>query len=144
MREDVEHLRLLAIFHFVVAGVAALFACFPLIHLCIGIAIVTGAFPGGNGGNAMPPFVGWFFILFASFAITIGWAFAICLTFAGRSLQQHRRRIFCIVVAALACTFFPFGTVLGVLTIIVLCRPSVKDLFEDFGRGRHADESFRA
>jgi hypothetical protein len=33
-------------------------------------------------------------------------------------------------VAALCCAFFPFGTVLGVFTILVLVRPSVKALFE--------------
>ena len=35
----------------------------------------------------------------------------------------------CIVMAALACLSMPFGTVLGVFTIIVLARPSVQALF---------------
>jgi hypothetical protein len=34
-------------------------------------------------------------------------------------------------MAAVACIFVPFGTVLGVLTIIVLTRPSVRALFDD-------------
>ena len=37
---DEQHLQLLAIFHYVVAGVGALFACFPLIHVGIGIMMV--------------------------------------------------------------------------------------------------------
>ena len=32
-------------------------------------------------------------------------------------------------VAAISCTFTPLGTVLGVFTLIVLFRPSVKTLF---------------
>jgi hypothetical protein len=36
----------------------------------------------------------------------------------------------CFVVAAIECIFMPFGTVLGVFTIIVLSRPSVKALFQ--------------
>jgi hypothetical protein len=32
-------------------------------------------------------------------------------------------------MAALACTLMPFGTVLGSFTLIVLLRPSVKELF---------------
>jgi hypothetical protein len=32
-------------------------------------------------------------------------------------------------MAAISCIFMPFGTVLGVFTIIVLLRPSVKELF---------------
>lgn len=31
--KDLEHLRLLSIFHYVVGGLIALFACFPIIHL---------------------------------------------------------------------------------------------------------------
>ena len=34
------------------------------------------------------------------------------------------------VVAGVACTFAPLGTALGVFTIIVLMRDSVKELFE--------------
>ena len=30
MNEDLEHLRLLSIFHYVVAGIGALFACLPV------------------------------------------------------------------------------------------------------------------
>ena len=37
---DAEHLRLLSIFHYVVAGLMALWACFPLIHLFMGVALV--------------------------------------------------------------------------------------------------------
>ncbi len=37
MDQDLEHLRLLSIFHYVVGGIAGLFACFPCIHLVLGI-----------------------------------------------------------------------------------------------------------
>jgi hypothetical protein len=33
-------------------------------------------------------------------------------------------------MAAIACMFMPFGTILGVFSIIVLVRPSVKSLFD--------------
>jgi hypothetical protein len=36
-------------------------------------------------------------------------------------------------MAAIACMLMPFGTVLGVFTIIVLMRPSVKELFAAAG-----------
>ena len=42
MNQDKEHLRLLAIFHYIVAGLAALFSFFPLLYATIG-AIVRGA-----------------------------------------------------------------------------------------------------
>jgi hypothetical protein len=48
---------------------------------------------------------------------------------------EHLRllSIFHYAVAAIACMFMPFGTVLGVFTIIVLMRPSVKELFAAAG-----------
>ena len=39
--------------------------------------------------------------------------------------------IFHYVVAGIECIFMPFGTVLGVLTLLVLMRPSVKALFDE-------------
>lgn len=42
---DLDHLRLLSIFHYVYAALTALMACFPIIYVVIGIAIVTGAAP---------------------------------------------------------------------------------------------------
>ena len=42
MDQDSEHLKMLALFHYIVGGLAALFACFPIIHLVLGIAMLTG------------------------------------------------------------------------------------------------------
>jgi hypothetical protein len=53
------------------------------------------------------------------------------MSVAGRSLAARKRYTFCIIVAAISCTFFPLGTALGVFTILVLSRPSVKALFEN-------------
>ena len=38
--------------------------------------------------------------------------------------------MFCFVIACLACMQMPLGTILGVFTIIVLARPSVKEMFD--------------
>lgn len=37
--------------------------------------------------------------------------------------------MYCLVMAGIECMFMPFGTVLGVFTIIVLMRESVQKLF---------------
>ena len=65
--------------------------------------------------------------------IAAAWSFAVVLLFAARYLQEHRRYMFCLIVAGLECVFMPFGTVLGVFTIIVLLRPSVRQLFGEDG-----------
>lgn len=129
MNQDQEHLRLLTIFHYVCAGLAALFACFPIIHLVLGLMMALRPEVFDHGKNAPPAFLGWFFVVFASIFIFLGWTFAALLAWAGRCLGQRKNYTFCLVVGGVACLFMPFGTVLGVFTIIVLSRPSVKVLF---------------
>lgn len=133
MNQDEEHLRLLSIFHYVVGGITALFACFPIIHLVVGLAMLLGAFADNNGP---PAFVGLFFVVIAGCFILAGWALAICLFIAGGYLKSRKHYTFCLVIAGISCMLMPFGTVLGVFTIIVLMRPSVKEMFE--GSGEHA------
>ncbi len=126
MSEDERNLNLLAIFHYVVGGLTAFFACFPLIHIGIGIAILCGAI---DGQEAPPRFAGVLLIVFGAFFILCGWALAAAIIIAGRKLHHRQSRTYCIVVAALECMLMPFGTVLGVLTIIVLMKRSVQGLF---------------
>jgi len=104
----------------------ALFACIPLIHLAIGIAMLCGAF---DGKDAPPRALGLLFVIFPIFFILCGWVLAACMIIAGSKLARYRARTYCLVVAAIECLVMPFGTVLGVFTIIVLMRDSVKELF---------------
>ncbi len=125
--KDAEHLKLLAIFHYVVAGMIALFASFPIIHFVLGAAMVIGSSVARSAGPAL---LGGFFMVFAGAWMALGWSLAICVILAGRSLSARRRYTFCIVVAGcMAAMCMPFGTVLGVFTIVVLVRPSVKEAF---------------
>ncbi len=130
MTNDQEHLRLLSIFHFVVAGFAAMFACLPLIHLFFGIAFLTGRLEGTQGADDGGRLVGGVLVAVASVILLFGWTMVALLILAGRSLAKHRRYTYCLVIAAISCAFMPFGTILGVFTLIVLLRPSVKELFE--------------
>jgi hypothetical protein len=129
MNQDEEHLRLLSLFHYVCAGVAALFACFPIIHLVLGLVLLLSPQSFGPSRNQPPAFIGLFFVLFASVIILLGWTFAGFLAYAGKCLAQRKNYTFCLVMGGIACMFMPFGTVLGIFTIIVLVRPTVKALF---------------
>lgn len=132
--EDARHLELLAVFHYVIAGLLALFACIPLLHVGMGVLFVVFPETFENSQGSPDPFpaqlFGWLFILIGSLLILCGWALAVVLAYAGRCLHRRRHRIFCLVVAGIACLFMPFGTVLGVFTIILLLKPSVIALFE--------------
>jgi len=137
MNQEAEHLRLLAIFHYIVAGIACLVSFIPTIHLAIGIAMVSGVFKSSK--ESFPfEFMGWFFIVLASLVILCGLTFSICLFIAGRFLHKRRHYTYCLVMAALACMFMPFGTVLGVFTIILLMKENVKQMFSDAGTVKSA------
>jgi len=129
VNKDEEHLRLLSIFHYVVGGLAGLFALFPVIHLVIGLVFILAPEAVESKGEAPPALVGWFFVIFAGMFIITGWVLAGFIITAGRFLARRRHRLFCLVIAGIECIFIPFGTVLGVFTIIVLMRESVKELF---------------
>jgi hypothetical protein len=129
--QDGEHLRLLSIFHYVVGGLMALFACFPLIHIAMGAMLLLN--PDAFNKGQAPPFpaqtVGFMFVVIGSVIVLAGWLAAVLIFIAGRFLSRRKHHTFCVVIAGLSCVFFPFGTALGVFSLIVLLRPSVKEMF---------------
>lgn len=127
---DEEHLRLLAIFHYVVAGLAALFALFPIIHLVMGLFMVFAPQQFTGSGQQPPPaFIGWIFVVMGSIFITAGLIMAGLILTTGRFIARRKHQTFCFVMGCVECLFFPFGTALGVFTIVLLNRSSVKLLF---------------
>ena len=127
---DEEHLRLLAVFHYVVAGIGALFACFPLIHVAVGLMLfLSPAFVGKGQANLPPHWFGLFFMMIGGVFVLLGWSAAICTFISGRYLAKRRKRLFSYVMGAVLCAFMPFGTILGVFTLIVLGRESVRQLY---------------
>ncbi len=128
--QDVEQLRFLSIAHYIVGGLMALFSMFPVIHLAIGIAIVSGAFSDEADANQIPKAFGWLLVLLPAFAIVCGLAMSAMIVLAGRRLQARQTYTFCLIIAIIECLMMPFGTVLGIFTILVLQRPSVRELFD--------------
>ena len=61
--------------------------------------------------------------------ISIAVISAIHLTVVGVKIRQRQWWTFCYLTGWGECLMFPFGTILGIFTIIVLGRPSVKRLF---------------
>jgi hypothetical protein len=130
MNHDTERLQLLAIFHYVVAGVAALCSFFPLLYSVMGGFLLYAAqHPGPNNQEPPPAFLGWIFIAVGAVFFLAGIAMAICILIAGRCLSRRKAYSFTLVMACVECLFVPFGTILGVFTIVALSRESVKALF---------------
>lgn len=124
-----DDLRLLSIFHYVLAGLSALGGGFGLIYVVMGFAMM-GSSPGNAGSPQPPPPVGWLFVVMGLAFLAAALGFAVLLVLAGRFIARTRHWTYCLVIAGLSCAFFPFGTVLGVFTIVVLSKAEVKALFE--------------
>jgi hypothetical protein len=109
---------------------AALFSIFPLLYSVVGGFLLYAAHnPGSSNQEAPPAVIGWIFIVIGALFFLAGVTMAICNLIAGRSLARCKGYSFALVMACIECLFVPFGTILGVFTIVVLSRPSVKALF---------------
>lgn len=116
-------------FYYIRGGICAVFSCFFVIYIVVGLAATAGlAF--AHDKNAPPPAFGLIFVFFGSFAVLCGWTWAGLQLYTGRCLAKRKNRMFCMVIAALSCLLIPYGTLLGVFTLIVLQRSSVEQLFE--------------
>jgi hypothetical protein len=130
--QDSEHLRLLSIFHYVAGGIQALFACIPIIHVVMGIVMMANPNLFNNGRpspNSPPAWIGLMFVVIGGTIILLGWTMAVLSFLTARSIGNRRRHLLCLVTSGINCLWMPFGTVLGVFTIIVLTRPAVKASF---------------
>ena len=128
--QDLQHLDLLSLFHYILGGLSALFSCLFLLHIFTGMAMVSGTFFHDAKGGEPPAFFGWMLIVMGAVFMVIGWSLAICMLLAGRKLKQRKSRTFCTVVAGIECLNMPLGTILGVFTLVVLSKESVKALFD--------------
>ena len=128
---DAEHLNLLAIFHFVVSGLVFAGLAFLALHYMIMSSFLFNPemWKGQEGGPPPEAFFSifkWFYMFMALFFIIGG----ISNLLTGLWIRRRQHRWFSIVIAALNCFQVPFGTILGVFTLIVLMRPSVRELYE--------------
>jgi len=123
--KDIEQLNLLATFHYVFGGIVGVFSCTPLFHVAMGIWLLTGTF----SGDPPPTFFGYMFVFMGLFLAIMGWTLAICIIITARKLKQKTHHSFCFVMVCVECILVPFGTILGILTIIALSKDSVRTVF---------------
>jgi hypothetical protein len=151
---DASQLQLLSILYYVWGALVMLLSSIFIIHIVLGILMINNAaffkpstafpssatpFPGGtasappfatfSANNAPPIWFGYFMAVMGCCAVLIGWTFGILNILSGRRIAQRRSRVFTMVIAAINCISFPLGTALGVFTIIVLSKDSVKAVY---------------
>ena len=132
-RIDADHLRLLAIFHFIAAGFALLGILFLWGHYTLMHVFMSDpkmwtsphSRPGPNPAEFFAMFR-WFYAAMALWFVASGVLNAI----SALCLRARRCRTFSIVVACINCLYMPLGTILGVFTILVLARDTVREEYE--------------
>src|SRR5436190_7458982 len=130
---DREHLKLLAIFHFVFGGLAVVGIGFLGVHYAIMHTVFSNPEILKSQNAGMPKAFLDVFIWFYIFMAVILMAGLVLNVLSGIFLLQKRNRIFSLIIGGLNCLQIPFGTALGVLTILVLSRDSVRQLYSGHG-----------
>jgi len=136
----------LSIGHFILAGVALLGGVPTLLIGVSGsklmdefgsdLTMAMGQIPGqsgvdpfGGSPDAMLQDLNTLIISVVVSMVLLAVVSAIHLAVVGVQIRNRRWWTFCYLTGWGECLMFPFGTVLGIFTIIVLSRPSVKRLF---------------
>jgi hypothetical protein len=129
---DADHLRLLGVFHFVIAGLLVVALGFLVLHYFFLRVFIANPEMWKNQKGMPPPaeffaIFKWFYLIFGVVLIVT----AIANLLSGLFLQRRKHRTFSLVVAGMDCIQFPLGTVLGVFTFVVLLRDSVREAYKE-------------
>ena len=127
---DANHLKWLAIGHFVGAGLAVPGLLFILGHFAIFSLVFSDPKLWQNQRSGPPPAA--FFALAQVFYLVFGLWYAmsgVLNLLSGLFIRARKHRMFSLIVAGINCFHTPIGTVLGVFTFVVLLRSSVRELY---------------
>ena len=126
--EDAEHLRKLSVAHYIYAALQGFFVLFGLTFF--GLALAMIAQPEWFQGSEPPPVLTSAVFMGIGLAISVASiGFAFCTFKAGKALLARQHYSYCMGLAAFNCLWMPLGTILGIFTLIVLSRPTVKAMF---------------
>jgi hypothetical protein len=142
--KDTEDVHLLGIFHFIMAGLGVIGILFLFFHYAMMSMVMNNPqiqqqMRQQQNGQALPFDPQLFFHWFRWFYVLVGaWGVvSIVLNLvAGFMLRGFTGRMFIFVVACINCINLPFGTVLGIFTLIVLTRDSVRLRFASMAGAR--------
>jgi len=131
---DEEHLKLLSIFHYISGALTLFVSLIFLIQFFVFSFIFEEIMAGlsdftmiGNYDFDPEIFSVLIFLWIVLFFIFI--AFGLAQILSGNFLRSKKHRIFSFIVAIISILSFPYGTILGVMTIIVLSRSSIIEIY---------------
>jgi hypothetical protein len=128
---DADHLKLIGVFHLVLAGLTLLalgflFLHWFFLHTLLGDPELMKSAKGGPPPAQFFAIFKWLYIFFGSCIVLAGLLNAI----SGWCILLRKVRIYSLIVAGLNCAIIPIGTTLGVFTFVILLRDSVREAYE--------------
>jgi hypothetical protein len=124
---DGDQLEWLPLMFWVSGGVGLLFSLYFLVYVVMGAMIVT--IPSASDGSAPPDFFGWMIVGIGLVGFALVAAVGVLRIMSGFWIRKRKHRVAIMVVAGISCIEIPYGTLLGVVTFMILGRKSVAALF---------------
>ncbi len=117
-----------------IGGLALLILPLLALHFVFFITVIANAnaWPQGHAPPIPQGMVGMMLVMYCVIGV-MALAIAGANILSGWFLRRKTHRVFSLVVAGLDCLQVPYGTVLGVFTILVLTRASVQHTYEIVG-----------
>ncbi len=132
---DEEHLKLLVLFHRIYGIIVIIFSLlgigyFFILELIFSYSKDYSGFTNSNNVQAPTAEIMNIFVIIIIAAILIGLTIGVVNLLSAQYIKRRKLRIFSIVVACIDCISFPLGTILGVLTLVVLLRNSIIEYYK--------------
>ncbi len=124
----VQNLKVLSVLHYVYGALVGMIALFMLFFVVLG-SFITGDVMA-QAEEPPPEWLGGFLQVFGVglFLFILVWSLFIVLS--GRWIAKRTNRTGSIIIAALCLFSFPFGTALGIFTLVVLLNEEVRVAYE--------------
>ena len=131
---DNEHLKLLSLFHYIFGGIILAYAFFIILQFIflfyfLETFLRNSSFNTFTSNNDFDP-------LIFKFILYIGIAFFIIMLIggileilSGKFIKARKNRTFSYIIAILNLLSIPYGSILGIMTLTVLGRNTIKEMY---------------
>lgn len=129
---DVKQLKLLMVFHWVFTGLLAIGLLMVVLHYLLMGYIMDNPEMWNESPGGPPPeefFEIFKYVYFVMGAVVL--LSGISNALSARFIHARKYRTFSLIISGANCLMFPFGTVLGVFTFVVLLRDSVARVYAE-------------
>ncbi len=121
----IDRLQLLANAHWAMAAITFIAASVPAFYASLGLDLVFNAAAPGSGRAA----AGWHVLLVGLAWVLLAFGYVALLIASARALRLRRRYRLVVVTAVASLAFLPFGTALGIASLLSLRDPEVRHAF---------------